>query len=140
MVEVPPRRSTLRDCAAVNRVDGDCTHHRQVDDHTAVDSGEARDAVGATADCKLQALAGGELDRLYDVGRALAPDDERRPLVVAGVPDGASLVVGLVAGPDDLALDGRAQLADGGLADDLRPLCRCRHVCLPGCVVQQPGR
>src|SRR5947209_15806879 len=133
VVEVAPRCSALRNCTAVNGVNRDSAHHRQIDDHTAVYGGEAGDAVRAAADRDLQSLAGGELDRADDIRRALTADDERRPLVVAGVPDGPSLVVAFVAGSDDLTLDGRAQLADGGFADDPRPLCRCRHVCLPGC-------
>ena len=115
------------------RVDRDGLHRREVEDDPAVAGGEPGDAVRAAAYRERQALAAGELHRLDHVGGAGAADDQRRMLVVRGVPDRTCLVVVAVARSDHLTADRSLQLAHRGFAHHVRRFCR-RHWPLLGIV------
>src|SRR5918994_1423665 len=92
VVERRPGEPGLGDGPPAGRVDADALHRRGVDDDPTVAGGEPGDTVGAAAAHHLEPLAAGELHRPHDVGGTGAPDDQRPPPVVGGVPDRAGLV------------------------------------------------
>ena len=65
---------------------------------------EAGNAVAAAAHGDVEPLAAREADRVAHVGSIGAAGDHRRAGVMGAVPDRTSLVVGAVAGPDQLSV------------------------------------
>ena len=87
----------------------DLAHRRQVDHQAALGHGQPQDAVPAALDRDLETRIASMADRRRDVVRRRAASDERRPPIDHRVPDLAMVVVGRVAGLDDLA----GEAADG---------------------------
>src|SRR6185369_14827207 len=92
-VNIAPQAAGLRRDGPPVRVDPHSVHRREVEDHTAVAGREARDAVPAAPHRDGQTLTASELDAGQHVGHTVAPDDQRRLLVMRTVPDRSRLVV-----------------------------------------------
>jgi hypothetical protein len=73
--------------------------------------------VGTAADGDRKALAAREADRRDHVAGARPARDQHRRAVDHAVPDAAGGLVGVVARDDELALEGIAEVADGGFAE-----------------------
>jgi hypothetical protein len=116
-VELAPEHAGLNPGRAALRVDPDPIHRPQVDDDAAVADRVAWVAVPSSADGDRQAGAPRELDGSQYVRHCAAAGDQRREAIDRPVPDFAVLVVGGVAGPDQLTLERGAQLAQRGLID-----------------------
>ena len=89
----------------------DRAHRRQVDHEAVVVDAQARDAVAAAADGDREVALAGEPERGGHVGGARGAGDQRGPAVDRAVPDLAGLVVVVVAGAQQLTLEGRGRHA-----------------------------
>jgi hypothetical protein len=112
-VDVAPQRTCLRARRLPLGVDPDLAHAREVEDEAAVDRRVAGRGVATAADRQLDARLACKADDRDHVERALHARDRRRAAVDHPVPHAACLVVGRVAGPDQLALELRSQLIEG---------------------------
>jgi hypothetical protein len=146
-VELAPKRACLDPRRARLRVDPDPLHRAEVDDDAAVADRQARIAVASAPHGDPEAGARRKPDRRDHVRHAAAARDQRREAIDRAVPDLAVLVVGRVAGPDELALERRAQLAQSIGADldvsadgghHSHP-CRPQHCRSVNVVPQWPG-
>ena len=126
VVEIGPRSPALRDRTAGLRIDLDCFHQREIENHPTVGRREPGNAVRAAAHRERQALAARELHRRDHVGGTGAADDQRRILVMGGVPDRTCFVVVIVTRPYHLTPDRSLQLARRGFAHHV-PGIRHRH-------------
>ena len=108
-------RSSRRACAAPLRVDLHAAHLREIDHHAVVADGVPGDVVAATADRNRQVMLACERDGRDDIVCAAAADDLGGAPVDHAVPDGASVVVGLVAGGEDVSPDRAPRLLENRL-------------------------
>ena len=103
-VELPPGDAALGGGGAAAHIHRDALHRREVDDDAVVAGREAGNAVAAAAHGDVEPLAAREADCVAHVGGIGAAGDHRRAGVMGAVPDRTSLVVGAVAGPDQLSV------------------------------------
>ena len=96
----------------VGQVDPHALHQRQVDHQPVVAHRQAREAVAAAPDRHGEPDPAGEADGVDDVRHAGAAGDQRRVPVDRPVPHPPVLFVAGIARTDQLAAEGRAQLAD----------------------------
>ena len=122
-VELPEQRARLRGGRARLRIDADAVQLRHVDHDPAVADREAGEAVAAAAHRERQTRLLREPDRRDHVVGPRAARDQRRVAVDRPVPDLAVLVVAGVAGLDQLAAEGAAQLIEGRAVE-----LNCRHI------------
>src|SRR2546425_8169942 len=109
-VEVAPGGAAFRAGRAPLRVDANAAHAGQVDHDPFVNRSEARHAVRASPDRKIQSSLAREIDRRHHVARVGGPHDDLRTLVDHSVPHLARLVIALVIGGDDVTPDLLAKL------------------------------
>ena len=110
-VELSPEHAGLDSRSARHRVDADPFHWPEIDHDPAVADRVARIAVPTASDCEGQGGIACEPDRRLDVRNPAAARDERGVTIDRSVPDPAVSVVRAIAGADELALEGFAQLA-----------------------------
>ena len=101
-----PRRPALD-------VDVDALHVREVEHDPALADAVAGAAVAAAPDGQLEPGLAREAHDGYDVVDVGDLDDDRRPAIDRAVDDRAGLVIALVAGRDDPAVEVGAQAWDG---------------------------
>src|SRR5439155_9506306 len=109
-------------------IDVDALHPVQVDHYTTVGDRPPGDVVTTAADRDLQVQFARQPDGVTYVGRVLAAGDQRRSTVDHAVVDPAQLVVGRVAGGDELArelLSESPQGAEGNTPGPVRVCQRC---------------
>ena len=116
-VEPGPLRPAAGHRSTRRGVHLDGRHRRQVDDDAVVAGREPGDAVRAAADGDRQALARREANGPHHVVGAGGTHDHRRALVDRAVPDVACLLVLIVAGPHEGALELPLELVDGRVAE-----------------------
>ena len=87
-------------------IDADALHQGKVDDHAAVAHAVAGVAVAAAAHRDEKLVRAGKAHRLDHVRDAGAARDQRRVPVDRGVPHPPTLVVAVVAGPNELTAEG----------------------------------
>ena len=109
-VHLAPGRSSADANRARAGIDRDRAEQRQVGHDAVVDAPEAAAVVAAAAHRKRQVVRAGEGDHARHVRRARAARDHGRPLVDHRVEQRPRLVVARVVGPDQLALEPRAEL------------------------------
>jgi hypothetical protein len=112
-VEFSPGETGPGPHGAGGGIDPDLLHHREVDDHSIVTKGLARDVVAAPAHGNGQVVTLGELEGALDVRRRPAARDQGGMLVDHRVEQGAGRVVVRVAGPEYLAAQGSLELPEG---------------------------
>jgi hypothetical protein len=110
--DVDGRRAGLGPGRPRRRVDLDLVHVAEVDDDAAVGSAMAGAAVAAAPDGELEARLAGEIDDGGDVRRVRHADDGGRVAVGEVVEDGPGVVVALVAGTEDAAVEAGAEVVD----------------------------
>ena len=124
-VDVTPGRAARDECAAPLRVDLHAAHLREIDHHAVVADGVPSDVVAATADRNRQVVLACEHDGRDHIVCAAAADDHGGAPVDHAVPDGASVVVGLVAGDEDVSPDRAPQLLENRLVQAQGVGIRC---------------
>jgi hypothetical protein len=108
-VQVAEQRTARHPGATPVGVDAHRAQQRQVYHQAALRHRDAEHAVAAAAHPDLQVPRTGEADRGGDVGRAGAAGDDGRPPVHHRVPDLSGLVVAVLVGQQDLALEAAAE-------------------------------
>ena len=103
VVDVAPEGTALDEGGALDGIDRDGAHRRQVDHDPAVAHGGAGDVVTPAADGDLEVAVVGEAHRGGHVGGAAAAGDQPRSTVDGAVPDGSGVVVIVVVGGDHIA-------------------------------------
>ena len=98
VVEVTPRRATLRASRLGARIDLDAPHAGEIDDHTVVDRSEPGHAVTTPAYGKLEPCVPCEVDGRHHVAGGLRANDRGRTPVDHAVEYAAGLVVPIVPG------------------------------------------
>ena len=102
-VDVTPQGATLDVCDALDRIDGDSAHRREVDHDPVVAHRGAGHAVAPTSYGDLEVAVAGEAHRGGHVGGTAAAGDQSRAPVDGAVPYGACIVVSIVVGCDHIA-------------------------------------
>jgi len=100
VVDVCPQGTTLDAGRAVDEIDGDGAHRREVDDDPVVAHCGAGDVVASASYRDLEVAVAGEAHRCGHVGGAAAAGDQTGSSVDRAVPDGSELVVVRVVGGD----------------------------------------
>ena len=103
MVDVAPQGAALDEGRALDRIDGDGAHGREVDHDPVVAHSGAGHAVAPTSYGDLEVAVAGEAHRGGHVGGAAAAGDQSRAPVDGAVPYGACVVVSIVVGCDQIA-------------------------------------
>jgi len=103
VVDVAPQGTSLDEGRALDRIDRDGAHRRQVDHHPVVAHRGAGHVVAPAADGDLEVTVAGEAHRRGHVGGTAAAGNQPGSSVDAAVPYGAGVVVVVVVGGDHLA-------------------------------------
>ena len=103
VVDIPPEGSALDEGGALDRIDRDGTHRRQVDHDPAVAHRRAGDVVTPAANGDLEIAVAGEAHGNGHIGGAVAAGDQPRASVDGAVPDRSGVVVVGVVGDDHIA-------------------------------------
>ena len=117
IVEDAPGRAAARSRSARARIDRDRVHVSQIDHDPVFAGAEARHAVSSSADGEIEAVVAGEIDCGRHVRRCGGAHDHARAPLDHRIQHLPRLVVGLVAGFDDLSRYTALQLLDGHLRD-----------------------
>jgi hypothetical protein len=104
-VHVAPRGAAADGDGAGLRIDDDIGHAREVDYHPVIDDPETPAVVAAAAYGDRHAVVSRKGDRLRDVVRAPAADDERRMAIDHPVVNGSGLVVARIPRADEMAAE-----------------------------------
>ena len=96
----------------VYRINASRCHDRQVDQQAVVDDSVSGDPVPAATDRGEQVRLAREADRLDDVGLACTSGDEAGSPVDVRVPDPPGVLIPLVAGLQDLAIQALSEIGD----------------------------
>jgi hypothetical protein len=107
VVDISPQGTTLDEGRALDRIDGDGAHRRQVDHDPAVAHRGTGDVVTAAANGDLEIAVTGEAHRCGHIGGAAAAGDQPRSSVDGAVPYGSGVVVVVVVGDDHVAPEPR---------------------------------
>ena len=107
VVDVAPEGTALDQRRALDGIDRDGAHRRQVDHDPAVAHRGAGDVVTPAANGDLEIPAAGEAHRGGHVGGAAAAGDQPRSSLDGAVPYGSGVVVIVVVGGDHLAAEPR---------------------------------
>ena len=110
VVDVRPLAATVDPDEVLVRLDRRRAHRTEVDHERIVGNPEPAGVVSAASDCQVDAVLAGEAHARDHVSGVGAAGDSRRPLVDHRVVDGAGAVVVLVAGPDELAVQGLGEV------------------------------
>jgi hypothetical protein len=111
-VELAPEDAAAGTRGSRRGIDLDLFQAAQVDQDPVGADAQARDAVAPDRP-RRAARAAGEADRRHDVGRAAAPRDDRGSLVVHGIEDLATVLVGGIRGQDHVAGERPATVPHG---------------------------
>ena len=103
VIDVAPQGAALNESRALDGIDRDSAHRRQVDHDPAVAHCGAGDVVTAAANGDLEVVVAGEPHGCGHVGGAATAGDQSRAPVDGAVPDGAGIVVGIVVGGEHVA-------------------------------------
>src|SRR4029453_9905300 len=103
VVDVAPQGTTLDEGRAVDEIDRDGAHRRQVDDDPVVAHRGAGDVVASASYGDLEVAVAGEAHRRGDVGGAAAAGDQPGSPVDRAVPNGSGVFVVMVVGGDEVA-------------------------------------
>jgi hypothetical protein len=103
VVDVAPQGTALDEGRALDRIDRDGAHRRQVDHDPAVAHCGTGDAVTSAANGDLEIAIAAKTHRCGHIGGAAAAGDQPRSSVDGAVPHGSGLVVVVVVGDDHLA-------------------------------------
>jgi hypothetical protein len=103
VVDVSPQGTALDERRALDRLDRDGAHGRQVDHDPAVAHRGAGDVVTPAAHGDLEIAVAGEAHRRGHVGGAAAAGDQPGSPVDGAVPHGSGVVVVVVVGDDHIA-------------------------------------
>ena len=104
-VEVGVQATTLNVNGRQRRIDTRPGHGRQIDDDAVIAHGVSRHGVPTAADRDQQVVGSGVAHRSGDVGGARAARDEARTTIDGAVPDASCLVIAIVGGGDDGAVE-----------------------------------
>ena len=107
MVDISPQGAALDECRALDRIDRDGAHRRQVDHDPAVAHRGAGDVVTPTANGDLEIAVAGEAHRGGHIGGVAAAGNQPRSSVDGAVPYGSGGVVVIVVGDDHIAPETR---------------------------------
>ena len=119
-IELAPGDAGLGAHRALDRVDLDLLHRREVDGEAALAERRAGNAVAAALHRHLDPARPGEVDGRDDVGRVDAARDRHGMLVDEAVEELARLLVAGTAGAQHLAADRGGESVDGGAGSGLR--------------------
>ena len=100
VVDVAPQGATLDEGRAVDEIDRDGAHRREVDDDPVVAHCSASDVVASASDGDLEVAVAGEAHGCGHVGGAAAAGDQSGSSVDRAVPYGSGVVVVMVVGGD----------------------------------------
>ena len=100
VVDVAPQGTTLDEGRAVDEIDRDGAHRREVDDDPVVAHCGAGDVVASASYGDLEVAVAGEAHRCGHVGGAAAAGDQSGSSVDRAVPHGSGVVVVMVVGGD----------------------------------------
>ncbi len=103
VVDVAPQGAALDEGCALDGIDRDGAHRREVDHDAVVADRGAGHVVASPSHRDLEAAVAGESHRCGHVGGAAAAGDQSRSSVDGGIPDGAGVVVSVVVGSDHAA-------------------------------------
>ena len=101
VVDVAPQGTTLDEGRAVDEIDRDGAHRREVDDDPVVAHCGAGDVVASASYGDLEVAVAGEAHRCGHVGGAAAAGDQSGSSVDRAVPHGSGVVVVMVVGGDE---------------------------------------
>ncbi len=101
VVDVAPQSPTLDEGRAVDEIDRDGAHRREVDDDPVVAHCGAGDVVASASYGDLEVAVAGEAHRCGHVGGAAAAGDQSGSSVDRAVPYGSGVVVVMVVGGDE---------------------------------------
>ena len=107
VVDISPQGTALDESRALDRIDRDGAHHRQVDHDPVVAHRGAGDAVTPAANGDLEIVVAGEAHRCGHVGGAPTAGNQLRSSVDGAVPYGSGVVVVVVAGDDHITPEPR---------------------------------
>ena len=107
VVDISPQGTALDERRALDRIDRDRAHRRQVDHDPAIAHRGAGHIVTPAANRDLEISVAGEAHRCGHIRGAAAPGDEPRPSVDGAVPHGSGVVVVVVVGDDHVAPEPR---------------------------------
>jgi hypothetical protein len=93
VVDFPPQGTALDESRALDGIDQDGAHRREIDHDAVVANSSTGDIVTAASHGDLQGVIAGETDRRRDIDGATASGDQSRSAVDGSVPDGAGAVV-----------------------------------------------
>jgi len=103
VVNVAPQGAALDAGRALDRIDGDGAHRREVDHDSVVAHRGAGHVVTPASYGDLEVAVAGETHRCGHVGGAAAAGDQSRAPIDGAVPYGACVVVSIVVGGDHIA-------------------------------------
>ena len=107
VVDVSPQGAALDAGRALDRIDGDGAHRREVDHDSVVAHRGASYVVASASYCDLEVAVASEAHRRGHVGGAAAAGDQSRAPIDGAVPYGACVVVSIVVGGDQVAPESR---------------------------------
>ncbi len=107
VVDISPQGTALDEGRALDRIDRDGAHRRQVDHDPAVAHRGAGDVVTPAANGDLEIAVAGEAHRCGHIGGAAAAGNQPRSSVDGAVPYGSGVVVVVVVGDDHIAPEPR---------------------------------
>ena len=105
VIDVAPQGAALDAGRALDRIDRDRAHRREVDHDSVVADRGAGHVVAPASYGDLEVAVAGEAHRFGDVGGAAAAGDQSRAPIDGAVPYGACVVVSIVIGCDHVALE-----------------------------------
>jgi hypothetical protein len=105
VVDISPQRTTLDEGRAVDGIDGDGAHRRQVDHDSVVAQRGAGHVVAPASYGDLEVAVAGEAHRCGHICGATAAGDQPRSSVDRAVPYGSGAVVVMVVGGDEVAAE-----------------------------------
>ena len=101
-IHVTKRRAALNARRAPCRIDENRPHPGQVDNNAVIAQGSPGNVVAATSDRHEKVVGAREHDRVHDIRRSSAADDQTRTLVDAGVPDAPRTIILRIFRTNDL--------------------------------------
>ena len=103
LVDISPQGTGLDEGGALNGIDRDGAHRREVDHDSVVAHGGAGDVVAAASHGDVEVAVAGEAHRCDHIGGAAAAGDQPGSPVDVAVPHGAGVVEVVVVGTDHVA-------------------------------------